>query len=90
MIAIEMMVRKLEEGWDRMRAATYAYRVTALPMLTGTLITIAGFLPVGLAKSSAGEYTVAIFQVTAIALLLSWIGGGGFYTLSGLFVTEGQ
>lgn len=74
MIAIEMMVRKLEEGWDRMRAATYAYRVTAFPMLTGTLITIAGFLPVGLAKSSAGEYTVAIFQVTAIALLLSWIG----------------
>lgn len=74
MIAIEMMVRKLEEGWDRMQAATYAYRVTAFPMLTGTLITIAGFLPVGLAKSSAGEYTVAIFQVTAIALLLSWIG----------------
>jgi multidrug efflux pump len=74
MIAIEMMMRKLEEGWDRMQAATYAYHVTAFPMLTGTLITIAGFLPVGLAKSSAGEYTVAIFQVTAIALLLSWIG----------------
>ena len=74
MIAIEMMARKLEEGWERMRAATYAYRATAFPMLTGTLITIAGFLPVGLAKSSAGEYTVAIFQVVGISLLLSWIG----------------
>jgi multidrug efflux pump len=74
MIAIEMMARKLEEGWDRMRAATYAYRATAFPMLTGTLITIAGFLPVGLAKSSAGEYTGSIFQVVGISLLLSWIG----------------
>jgi multidrug efflux pump len=74
MIAIEMMAQKLEQGWDRMRAATYAYRVTAFPMLTGTLITIAGFLPVGLAKSSAGEYTVAIFQVVGISLILSWIG----------------
>ena len=74
MIAIEMMAQKLEQGWDRMRAATYAYRVTAFPMLTGTLITIAGFLPVGLAKSSAGEYTVAIFQVVGISLIISWIG----------------
>lgn len=74
MIAIEMMAQKLEQGWDRMRAATYAYKVTAFPMLTGTLITVAGFLPVGLAKSSAGEYTVAIFQVVGISLLLSWIG----------------
>lgn len=74
MIAIEMMARKLEEGWDRMRAATYAYHVTAFPMLTGTLITVAGFLPVGLARSSAGEYTVAIFQVVGISLILSWIG----------------
>jgi multidrug efflux pump len=74
MIAIEMMAQKLEQGWDRMRAATYAYKVTAFPMLTGTLITIAGFLPVGLAKSAAGEYTVAIFQVVGISLTLSWIG----------------
>lgn len=73
-IAVEMMTRKLEQGWDRMRAATYAYRVTAFPMLTGTLITVAGFLPVGLAKSSAGEYTVAIFQVMAITLIISWLG----------------
>ena len=56
------------------RAATFAYRATVFPMLTGTLITIAGFLPVGLAKSAAGEYTVAIFQVVGISLLLSWIG----------------
>ncbi|MDD5035592.1 MAG: efflux RND transporter permease subunit [Methylococcaceae bacterium] len=74
MIAIEMMARKLEEGWDRLRAATFAYRATAFPMLTGTLITIAGFLPVGLARSQAGEYTVSIFQVVAISLLLSWFG----------------
>lgn len=73
-IAVEMMARKLEQGWDRLRAATYAYRVTALPMLTGTLITVAGFLPVGLAKSAAGEYTVAIFQVMAITLIISWLG----------------
>ena len=74
MIAIEMMARKLEEGWDRVRAATHAYGATALPMLTGTLITVAGFLPVGLARSSAGEYTVSIFQVVGISLLLSWVG----------------
>ncbi|WP_367025365.1 efflux RND transporter permease subunit [Methylococcus sp. ANG] len=74
MIAIEMMARKLEEGWDRMRAATFAYRATAFPMLTGTLITIAGFLPVGLARSQAGEYTQAIFQVVGLSLLLSWFG----------------
>ncbi|MGZ4995742.1 MAG: efflux RND transporter permease subunit [Methylobacter sp.] len=73
-IAVEMMARKLEQGWDRMRAATYAYRATAFPMLTGTLITVAGFLPVGLAKSVAGEYTVAIFQVMSITLVISWLG----------------
>jgi multidrug efflux pump len=73
-IAVEMMARKLEQGWDRMRAATYAYRATAFPMLTGTLITVAGFLPVGLARSVAGEYTVAIFQVMSITLVISWLG----------------
>ncbi len=71
-IAVEMMVRKMEEGYDRVRAATFAYEVTAMPMLTGTLITAAGFLPIGLAKSTVGEYTYAIFAVTVIALLLSW------------------
>jgi multidrug efflux pump subunit AcrB len=71
-IAVEMMVRKMEEGYDRIRAATYAYEVTAMPMLTGTLITAAGFLPIGMAKSTVGEYTFAIFAVTVIALVLSW------------------
>jgi len=72
-IAVEMMVRKLEEGYDKMRAATFAYEVTAMPMLTGTLITAAGFLPIGLAKSVTGEYTFAIFAVTSAALLISWV-----------------
>ncbi|HZF78255.1 MAG TPA: efflux RND transporter permease subunit [Rubrivivax sp.] len=72
-IAVEMMVRKLEEGYDKMRAATFAYDVTAMPMLTGTLITAAGFLPIGLARSVTGEYTFAIFAVTAVALVVSWL-----------------
>ncbi len=72
-IAVEMMVRKMEEGYDKVRAATFAYELTAMPMLTGTLITAAGFLPIGLAKSVTGEYTYAIFAVTVIALVLSWI-----------------
>jgi multidrug efflux pump len=71
-IAVEMMVRKMEEGYDKVRAATFAYEVTAMPMLTGTLITAAGFLPIGMARSSVGEYTFAIFAVTVIALVLSW------------------
>lgn len=71
-IAVEMMVRKLEEGYDKMHAATFAYDVTAMPMLTGTLITAVGFLPIGLAKSVTGEYTFAIFAVTAAALVISW------------------
>ena len=72
-IAVEMMVRKMEEGYDKVRAATFAYEITAMPMLTGTLITAAGFLPIGMAKSVTGEYTFAIFAVTVIALVLSWI-----------------
>jgi multidrug efflux pump subunit AcrB len=72
-IAVEMMVRKLEEGYDKMRAATFAYDVTAKPMLTGTLITATGFLPIGIAKSTVGEYTFAIFAVTTAALLISWL-----------------
>jgi multidrug efflux pump len=71
-IAVEMMVRKMEEGYDKLRAATFAYEITAMPMLTGTLITAAGFLPIGTARSVTGEYTFAIFAVTVIALLLSW------------------
>lgn len=72
-IAVEMMVRKMEEGYDKVRSATFAYEITAIPMLTGTLITAAGFLPIGIAKSTVGEYTYAIFAVTVIALCLSWI-----------------
>ena len=72
-IAVEMMVHKLEEGYDKFRAATAAYEITAMPMLTGTLITAAGFLPIGLANSAVGEYTFAIFAVTAAALVISWV-----------------
>ncbi|GAB3538609.1 multidrug efflux RND transporter permease subunit MexK [Noviherbaspirillum agri] len=71
-IAVEMMVRKMEEGFSRFDAATFAYTSTAMPMLTGTLITAAGFLPIGLAKSAAGEYTFSMFSVNALALVISW------------------
>jgi multidrug efflux pump len=71
-IAVEMMAVKLEQGWNRSRAAAYAYTSTAFPMLTGTLVTVAGFLPIALAKSSTGEYTRSIFEVSAIALIASW------------------
>jgi len=72
-IAVEMMVRKLEEGYTMVKAATFTWDATAMPMLTGTLITAAGFLPIGMANSTVGEYTFAIFAVTVIALVLSWI-----------------
>jgi multidrug efflux pump len=73
MIVVEMMARKVEEGQDRFAAATFAYRSTAFPMLTGTLITAAGFLPIATARSTTGEYTFAIFAVVTIALLVSWV-----------------
>ena len=72
MIAVEMMHRKLEEGFDKLRAATFAYTTTAFPMLSGTLITAAGFLPIATAKSATGEYTFGIFAVTTMALVISW------------------
>ena len=72
MIAVEMMDRKLEEGFDKQSAATFAYTSTAFPMLTGTLITVAGFIPVGFAQSTAGEYVSSLFWVTGIALIISW------------------
>ncbi|RDS83387.1 efflux RND transporter permease subunit [Dyella psychrodurans] len=71
-IAVEMMSVKLEQGWGRVRAAAFAYTSTAFPMLTGTLVTVSGFLPIALAKSGTGEYTRSIFEVSAIALLVSW------------------
>ncbi len=72
-ISVESMAVKLEQGFDRMKAAAFAYSHTAFPMLSGTLVTVAGFLPIALARSSTGEYTRSIFQVSAIALLLSWL-----------------
>lgn len=71
-IAVEMMTVKLEQGWNRFDAACYAYTATAFPMLTGTLITCAGFIPIGFSKGSASEFTSSIFTVVTIALLLSW------------------
>jgi multidrug efflux pump len=71
-IAVEMMAIKLEQGFDRYRAASFAYTSTAFPMLTGTLVTVAGFLPIATAQSSTGEYTRALFEVSAIALVVSW------------------
>jgi multidrug efflux pump len=67
-----MMASKMEQGWDRIKAASFAYNSTAMPMLTGTLVTVAGFLPIATATSSTGEYTRSIFQVSAIALIISW------------------
>ena len=72
-IAIEMMIVKMEEGWDRVRAASYAWSVTAAPMLFGTLITVVGFVPIGFAKSGVGEYTGNIFWVLGISLTVSWL-----------------
>ena len=87
-IAVEMMVRKMEEGYDRLRAATFAYELTAMPMLTGTLITATGFLPIGIAKSTVGEYTFAIFAVTVIALLASWVASVIFVPLLGTWLLK--
>src|SRR5262245_18269460 len=72
MIAVKMMDRKLKEGHDKVAAATFAYTSTALPMLTGTLITVAGLIPVGFAQGTAGEYVRALYCVTGIALIISW------------------
>ncbi|AKU13742.1 efflux transporter, RND family [Azoarcus sp. CIB] len=72
-IAVEMMATKMEQGWERAKAASAAYVTTAMPMLSGTLVTAAGFLPIATAVSSTGEYTRSIFQVTVIALLVSWV-----------------
>ena len=72
-IAIEMMVVKMEEGYDRIRAAAYAWSHTAAPMLAGTLVTAIGFMPNGFAKSTAGEYTSNMFWIVGIALIASWV-----------------
>src|SRR5262249_22322684 len=86
MIAVEMMITKMEEGYDRIKAATFAYTSTAFPMLTGTLVTIAGFVPVGFAQSAAGEYCFSLFAVVGIALVVSWLVAVLFTPLTGVFI----
>ena len=86
MIAVEMMIKKMEEGFDKIQAATYAYTSTAFPMLTGTLVTIAGFVPVGFAQSGAGEYCFSLFAVVGIALIVSWVVAVLFTPLTGVLV----
>ncbi|WP_119273703.1 efflux RND transporter permease subunit [Taklimakanibacter deserti] len=86
MIAVEMMISKMEEGFDRVKAATFAYTSTAFPMLTGTLVTIAGFVPVGFAKSGAGEYCFSLFAVVGIALVVSWVVAVLFTPLTGVAI----
>ncbi len=84
MISVEMMATKIEQGMDRFKAAVYAYSHTAFPMLTGTLITIVGFLPVFLSKSSASEYTGSLFIVVGLSLLVSWFVAVLFVPFLGL------
>ena len=90
MITVKSMVTKLEEGWDKSRAAVYAYANTHFPMGTGTLVTIAGFMPVGLAQSSAGEYTFSLFAVVTIALIVSWFVAAIFAPLIGVWLLKEQ
>ncbi|MBW6493650.1 MAG: efflux RND transporter permease subunit [Burkholderiaceae bacterium] len=85
-IAIEMMLVKLEEGWDRIVAATHAWNVTAAPMLFGTLVTVAGFVPIGFAQSGVGEYAGNIFWVLAFALVVSWLVAVTFTPFFGLML----
>ncbi len=86
MIAVEMMERKLDEGYDKLNAASFAYSSTAFPMLTGTLITVAGFIPVGFAASSSGEYVNSLFWVAAISLISSWFAAVYFTPSVGYMV----
>ena len=88
MITVESMVTHLEQGEDKERAATFAYTSTAFPMLTGTLVTIAGFVPIGFARSAAGEYTFSIFAVVAIALIISWVVAVLFAPLLGVWILK--
>ena len=88
MITVETMITRLEHGDDPEHAATYAYTSTAFPMLTGTLVTVAGFVPIGFARSSAGEYTFSIFAVVAIALIASWIVAVVFSPLLGVAILK--
>ena len=86
MIAVEMMVARLEVGDSLRKAATYVYTSTAFPMLTGTLVTVAGFIPVGLNSSAAGEFTFTLFVVIAVSLVVSWIVAVVFTPLLGVTI----
>ena len=86
MITIEMMISKIEEGMEKVKAATFAYTSTAFPMLTGTLITIFGFLPIGFANNNTGQYTFSLFAVVAVALVASWFVAVIFAPVIGLAV----
>ena len=86
MITVEMMVAKLEEGMDRIKAASFAYTSTAFPMLTGTIVTAAGFIPIGFARSDAGEYSGSLFWVLAAALASSWLVAILFSPLIGVYL----
>ena len=88
MIAVEMMVMRLEHGDDKEHAASFAWTSVAFPMLTGTLVTVTGFVPIGFARSAAGEYTFSIFAVVAIALIISWIVAVLFTPLLGVWVLK--
>ena len=88
MITVEAMVARLEHGDEKEQAATFAYSSTAFPMLTGTLVTIAGFVPIGFARSAAGEYTFSIFAVVAIALIASWCVAVLFAPMLGLWILK--
>ena len=88
MITVEMMITRLEQGDDKEHAATFAYTSTAFPMLTGTLATVAGFVPIGFARSAAGEYTFSIFAVVAIALIASWFVAVLFSPLLGVWMLK--
>ena len=86
MITVEVMVTRLEMGESKEQAATFAYTSTAFPMLTGTLVTVAGFVPIGLNASSAGEYTYTLFAVIAVALLVSWVVAVFFAPVLGVHI----
>ena len=89
MTTVDAMIRRLAAGDSKDGAATFAYRTLAAPMLTGTLVTIAGFVPIGFAASTAGEYTFSIFAVVGIALIVSWFVAVIFAPLIGMAVLQG-
>ena len=88
MTAIDVMTTRLAQGDSKEEAASFAYKTLALPMLTGTFVTIAGFVPIGFARSAAGEYTFSIFAVVTIALIVSWFVAVLFAPLLGVWILK--